>query len=98
MKNQIIIDNLDFYINNFNGTGTNYKVCVYAQDIKESDMYVIDVYELGRDEFSEGSKRVSTLYVDSCGGMANEGALNELEELILDTLFVKQKHGIIRGF
>ena len=41
MKNQIIIDKIDFFINNFNDTGEDYKVEVYAQDIEESDMYGI---------------------------------------------------------
>ena len=105
MKNQIIIDKIDFFINNFNDTGVDYKVEVYAQDIEESDMYGIDIYKIHNyndvdDESShEIKERVSTLYVDSCGGYETPGAkLTELEDYILNILFVDRQHGIVRGF
>ena len=108
MENQIIMDNIEFFINNFNGTGANYKVCTYAQDIEESDMYGIDIYRVLKftDEDNNSSheikERVSTLYADSNGGCLEyevPGAtLTELEEYVLNILFVNRQHGIIRGF
>ena len=96
MKNQIIIDNIEFFIKNFDGTGIDYKVVAYTQDIEESDMYAIDIYKLGEDLCK--SEHVSTLYIDSCGGRTNEGVLDELERLAIYILFGKQEYGIIRGF
>ena len=93
MKNQIIIDKIDFFINNFNDTGVDYKVEVY----EESDMYGIDIYKVPKD--TTECERVSTLYVDSCGGYETPGAkLTELEDYILNILFVDRQHGIVRGF
>lgn len=98
MKNQIIIDKIDFFINNFNDTGEVYKVEVYAQDIEESDMYGIDIYKIPKD-ITEDRVQVSTLYVDSCGGYETPGAkLTELEDYVLNILFVDRQHGIVRGF
>jgi hypothetical protein len=107
-KNQIIIDNIEFFINNFNGTGTDYKVCAYAQDIEESDMYGVDIYEIhdftDKDDNSshEIKERISTMYIDSCGGCleyeAPGAVLTELEEYVLHILFGEQQKGIIRGF
>ena len=94
MKNQIIIDKIDFFINNFNDTGADYKVEVYIQDIEASDMYGIDIYKIHKD--TTECERVSTLYVDSCGGY--EAKLTELEDYILNILFVNRQHGIVRGF
>ena len=97
MKNQIIIDKIDFFINNFNDTGVDYKVEVYIQDIEASDMYSIDIYKIHKD--TTECDRVSTLYVDSCGGYETPGAkLTELEDYILNILFVDRQHGIVRGF
>lgn len=94
------MDNIEFFINNFNGTGDDYKVVAYAQDIEESDMYGVDIYKLGEDLCI--ADRVSTLYVDSCGGCLEyevPGAkLSELEEYVLNILFVNRQHGIIRRF
>lgn len=105
-KNQVIIDHIEFFINNFNGTGTDYKVCAYAQDIEESDMYGIDIYKVkhftdeDNNSTHEIKERVSTLYADSNGGMIDceETMLDELENFVLDILFVNRQHGIIRGF
>ena len=101
MKNQIIIDKIDFFINNFNDTGADYKVEVYAQDIEESDMYGIDIYKIPKD-ITEDREHISTLYADSCGGCLEyetPGAkLTELEDYVLNILFVDRQHGIIRGF
>lgn len=108
IENQIIMDNIEFFINNFNGTGDDYKVVAYAQDIEESDMYGIDIYKVHNftdvDDNSshEIEERVSTLYADSNGGCLEyevPGAkLTELEEYVLNILFVNRQHGIIRGF
>ena len=95
MKNQIIIDKIDFFINNFNDTGADYKVEVYIQDIEASDMYGIDIYKIPKD-ITEDREHISTLYVDSCGGY--EAKLTELEDYILNILFVNRQHGIVRGF
>lgn len=99
-NNQIIIDNIEFFINNFNGTDINYKVVAYIQDIEESDMYSIDIYKLDEDLCK--ANRVSTLYVDSCGGCLEyetpNTKLTGLEEYVLNILFVNRQHGIIRGF
>ena len=71
----IIMTNIEFLINDYNGTGDDYKVVAYAQDIEESDMYGIDIYKIHNyndvdDESShEVTERVSTLYADSCGGL-----------------------------
>jgi hypothetical protein len=93
---QIIMTDIEFLINDFKGTGDDYKVVAYAQDIEESDMYRVDIYKLGKDLCK--ADRVSTLYVDSCGGYLEyetPGAkLSELEEYVLGVLF----GGIIRGF
>ena len=104
----IIMTNIEFLINNYNGTGDDYQVVAYAQDIEESDMYGIDIYKVHNyndvdDESShEIKERVSTLYVDSCGGCLEyetPGAkLTELEEYVLNILFSEQHKGIIRGF
>ena len=101
MKNQIIIDKIDFFINNFNDTGADYKVEVYAQDIEESDIYGINIYKVPKD-ITEDREHINTLYVDSCGGSLEyetPGAkLTELEDYVLNILFVDRQHGIIRGF
>lgn len=98
IKNQIIIDKIDFFINNFNDTGANYKVEVYAQDIEESDMYGIDIYKVPKDT-TEDREHISTFYVDSCGGCEAPGAkLTELEDYVLNILFVDRQYGIVRGF
>lgn len=102
----IIMTNIEFLINDFNGTGDDYKVVAYAQDIEESDMYGIDIYKVHNyndvddDESShEVTERVSTLYVDSCGGYETPCAkLTELEDYVLNILFSEQYKGIIRGF
>ena len=96
MKNQIIIDKIDFFINNFNDTGEDYKVEVYAQDIEESDMYGIDIYKIPKD--TTECERVSTLYIDSCGGCLEHNKLTELEIYVLNILFADRQHGVIRGF
>ena len=90
MKNQIIIDTLVFFIKNFNGTKQDYRVEVSLLDMEESDMYTIDIFK--------DTVNIDTLYVDSCGGLGDTLPCNDLEMFVLDTLFVKQKHGIIRGF
>jgi len=91
MKNQIIIDTLVFFIKNFNGTNQDYRVEVSLQDMEESDMYTINIFK--------DTVNIDTFYVDSCGGLQGDVlSCNDLEMFVLDTLFVKQKHGIIRGF
>ena len=97
---EIIMTDIEFLINDFNSTGGDYKVVVYAQDIEESDMYGIDIYKLGEDLCK--ADRVSTLYADSCGGCLEYEAygarLTELEEYVLNILFGEKHKGIIRGF
>lgn len=101
---EIIMTNIEFLINDYNGTGDDYQVVAYAQDIEESDMYDIDIYKIHNyDESSHEVKEiVSTLYADSCGGCLEyevPGAkLTELEEYVLNILFSEQHKGIIRGF
>ena len=101
MKNQIIIDKIDFFVNNFNDTGIDYKVEVYTLDIEESDMYGIDIYKIPRDT-TEVREHISTLYADSCGGCLEHEVpytkLTEIEEYVLSILFKEVNEGIIRGF
>ena len=104
----IIMTNIEFLINDYNGTGDDYQVVAYAQDIEESDMYGIDIYKVNHftdednNSLHEIKERVSTLYADSCGGCLEyevPGAkLTELEEYALNILFSEQHKGIIRGF
>lgn len=102
----IIMTNIEFLITDYNGTGDDYKVVAYAQDIEESDMYGIDIYKVNHftdednNSMHEIKERVSTLYADSNGGMTDceESMLDELENFVLDILFVNRQHGIIRGF
>ena len=64
-------------------------------------MYGIDIYKIPKD-ITEVREHISTLYADSCGGCLEyetPGAkLTELEDYVLNILFVDRQHGIVRGF
>ena len=96
-KNQIIIDDVSFYLMNVNGTGTNLYVHASAQDTTENDMYTVDIYTVN--ESHEIIKLHSNFYIDSCGNLeGEESMLDDLENAALDVLFIVREHGIIRGF
>lgn len=97
-KNEVIIDDLTFYVNNFNGTGLNYRVHVYAQDVEESDQYSCTIQQEKESNGLINYDLISTLYFDSTGGMTDDRRLDNLEDFIMNLLFVKSQHGIIRGF
>ena len=98
-NNQVIFDDISFYIYNFNGTGIDYKVHVYVQDIDESDMYGIEIFKLNS---SSVNNSVSVLYADSCGGCLEYefpyAKLTNVEEYVLNILFKEDNKGIIREF
>lgn len=98
-NNQIMIDEISFYICNFNGTGIDYKIHVYAQDVDESDMYEIKIFKVNKFTIYD---LVSVLHADSCGGCLEHefpyAKLTNIEEYVLDILFKENNEGIIRGF
>lgn len=92
MNNEVIITDLEFQLNNFNGTGADYDVEVYAQDPEDNDYYTVKI--INTEEPSESY----SFQVDSCGGMEGGTVLGELERYILGILFGEEHKGIIRGF
>lgn len=95
-KNEVIIDDVSFYIHNINGNGMDVYVHAYAHDVTEYDTYSADIYILN--DFHETEKLHSTLYFDSSGNMEGDVKLDEIENAVLDVLFINRQHGIIRGF
>lgn len=96
-KNEVIIDDVSFYIHNINGNGMDIYVQVYAQDVTEYDTYTANIYILN--DFHETEKLHSTLHFDSCGNINEEQSmLDEIENTVLDVLFINRQYGIIRGF
>ena len=96
MKNEVIITNIEFQLNNFDGTGKNYNVEAWTQDETETDWYTVEVTQV--DENCKPLKDTMTyFYVDSCGNMSDEFDLNRVEQYVLDILFDKQAP-LIRGF
>ena len=91
-KNEVIITSIEFQLNNFNGTGKNYDVEVYAQDPEESDMYGVDIV-------NENKSEKYYFYVDSCGNVYDDFYVvrTQLEQQVLDILFDKQAP-LIKGF
>lgn len=91
----VIVEDIRLQILNLNNTGKDYIVQVYAQDIDESDMYTVEVQEVGKDENY-------IYYTDSSGNLTGDDAAQVLGEPILNAiheiLFIKREHGIIRGF
>lgn len=95
--NQVIIDDLSFYMHNVNGKGVDLYVHAYAQDVTEYDNYTMDIYIVN--EFHEIQIHHSTLHFDSSGNLQEEEPmLDDIENAVLDVLFVTREHGIIRGF
>ena len=97
IKNEIIITELKFQVNNFKGTGKSYDVEVWTQDETENDWYTVEVTQVD-ENFKLIKDTMTYFYVDSCGNMSDEFDLNEVEQYVYDILFVKREHGIIRGF
>lgn len=90
----VIVEDIRLQILNLNNTGKDYIVQAYVQDLDESDMYTVEVQEVGKDENY-------IYYTDSSGGLTDDAAqvlgdpaLNAIHEI----LFIKREHGIIRGF
>ena len=96
-KNEIIITNLEFQINNFKGTGNCYDVEVFTQDETETDWYTVEITKV--DENYKPLKDTMTyFYVDSCGNMSDEFDLNEVEQYVYDILFDNRLQTVIQGF
>ena len=96
MRNEIIITDLKFQINNFNNTNKDYDVNVYTQDETENDQYTIEVYEINKDK----KDMTALFYCDSSGNFEADEIItkDDLMDYIYNILFVKSHHGIIRGF
>jgi len=97
MKNEIIITELNFQINNFNETNTDFDVVVYTQDVTENDQYTIEVYEVNENE----KDMIALFHCDSSGNFDSDEDFilkDELTKYIYELLFTKLQHGIIRGF
>ena len=94
----VIVEDVRLQILNLNNTGKDYIVQVYAQDIDESDMYTVEVQEVGKDCKEENY----IYYTDSSGNLTADDAALVLGEPALkaihEILFIKREHGIIRGF
>lgn len=95
-KNQIIITDLKFQINNFKGTGNDYDVQVYTQDETENDMYTVEILDVNDNK----CERVGMFYIDSCGNYSCEEGfdMTEIEQFVMNMLFVPQMQSIIKGF
>lgn len=91
----VIVEDIRLQILNLNNTGKDYIVQAYVQDIDESDMYTVEVQEVGKEENY-------IYYTDSSGNLTGDDAAQVLGEPILNAiheiLFIKREHGIIRGF
>lgn len=95
MMNQVIIDNIDIKIENYNGTGVDYYVNVYAVDTEENDDYGIKIWN------TETNELHAEYHADSSGNVFGDEAHNlddALTKFVHDILFIKREHGIIRGF
>ena len=93
-KNEIIITNLDFQINNFEGSDIDFDVECYAQNPDENDQYGINIYEV-----TNGKRKIiDTFYVDSSGGITNEYNLSNISRYVYDTLFRLYEQKLIKGF
>ena len=95
-KNKVIIDDLSFYIHNINGNGVNIYVHACAQDVTEYDTYTADIYIVN--ELHETEDLHSTLHFDSSGNIEGDVKLDEIENAVLNVLFINKENGIIRGF
>lgn len=90
----VIVEDIRLQILNLNNTGKDYIVQAYAQDLDESDMYTVEVQEVGKDENY-------IYYTDSSGGLTDDAAQvlgDPILKAIHEILFIKREHGIIRGF
>lgn len=95
-KNEVIITNIEFQLNNFKDTGKSYDVEVFTQDETETDWYTVEVTQVD-DNYKPLKDTMTYFYVDSCGNMSDEFDLNEVEQYVFDVLFDKQAP-LIRGF
>lgn len=95
-KNEIIITNIEFQVNNFEGTGKDYDVECYAVEPENNDQYVITVYDVNGNE----RKKIDTLYFDSCGGSVETDYkyLDKISQYVYDVLFKANEQSIIKGF
>lgn len=92
-KNEIIITDLKFQINNFNDTNMDYDINVYVQDETENDQYAIEIYKVDENK----RDMINLFYCDSSGNFCDE--LNdEITKYVYELLFTKLQHGIIKGF
>lgn len=95
-KNEIIITNIEFQVNNFEGTGNDYDVECYAIEPEDNDQYVITVYDVNGDKREE----VDTMYFDSCGTSVGTDYryLDKISQYVYDVLFRTNEQSIIKGF
>ena len=97
VKNQIVITDLKFQVNNFKGTDENYDVEVYTQDETENDWYTVEITKV--DENYKPIKETMTYFIiDSCGNISDEFDLNEIEQFVVGFLFKPQLQTVIQGF
>ena len=96
-KNVVVIDVVRLFIDNFNGTGMDYQVYAYAQDIDEGDMYGIEITPFG-DDGELDMQNQWVMYADSSGNTTEDIPNDDISRYVMDLLFVKREHGIIRGF
>ena len=96
-KNEIVITDLKFQVNNFKGTDKSYDVEVYTQDETETDWYTVEITQV--DENYKPMKETMTyFYIDSCGNISDEFNLNEIEQFVLNFLFKPQLQTVIQSF
>ena len=97
VKNEIVITDLKFQVNNFKGTGENYDVEMWTQDDTETDWYTVEITKV--DENYKPIKETMTyFYVDSCGGLEDNITLSEIEQFVVGFLFKPQLQTVIQGF
>lgn len=92
-KNEIIITDLKFQINNFNDTNMDYDINVYVQDETENDQYAVEIYKVDENK----RDMINLFYCDSSGNFCDELS-DEITKYVYELLFTKLQHGIIRGF
>ena len=97
VKNEIIITELKFQVNNFKGTGKSYDVEVFTQDETETDWYTVEVTQVD-DNYKPLKDTMTYFYIDSCGNMSDEFDLNEIEQFVVGFLFKPQLQTVIQGF
>ena len=91
---EVIIDEVKFYVNGFEGE--DYFVHAYAQDPADFEQYTCEISKIDEDGDLD---LVDTIYFDSCGNL-EEGQDTETPIIVtvLNILLSDKVCGIIRGF